>query len=539
MTRARPRVLTRASTLLLGLLGFVAGEPVSGQDVERIRDVKLDADDDRVPDRLGERVVLEGVLTTDPYPTGSREVRAYLQDASGGIRLTTEDRAMLGGWERGDRVRVAGVVGQYRAMDVLELESAQRLGPGVLPAPRVVTVAELAGERWAGELVRVTARLSVAYDLELVDETGRVLFYVREKFFSDPSFTTELVANRAVEVVGIAEQYDTRPPLTGGYRLLPRDRADIVFEEEPNWGVVLGLGMLVLVALVVLSGWAWVTHERSVTAEALLLERGALVERQRRFLADAGHEIRTPLTVLRGDLEVALLKPRSADEYASIIGRAVGDLRAVSGLAEDLITLARTDVGEGSEAHTSVDAGALVTDVAGAFSAAAEGAGVRLDVELEPSLTLHADHAALKRALGNLVDNALKYAAGGGSVLVTTRSAEEDRVEIAVSDRGPGIGTEERTRLFDRFYRGSAAREIRGSGLGLSIVAAIMERHGGVVELRRRAGGGAVFVLRMPRGGRVGEPTAAVEVTQHVPAADASAAGPAPAMGRPAGNLSP
>ena len=242
-------------------------------------------------------------------------------------------------------------------------------------------------------------------------------------------------------------------------------------------------------------------YRKAALAKVLLAERSALVLSQRRFLADAGHEIRTPLTVLRGDFEVALLKHRSIAEYESIIRRALNDLRSVSALADDLITLARTDVLERAGVLTSVDLQSLVTEVDSSFRTAAAGAGVTIAVDVEPALCVEADRALLTRALSNLVDNAVKYAASGGSLRINARSTEKGLVEITVGDRGPGIDDDEKGRVFDRFYRGKSRRAgVSGAGLGLSISRAIMERLGGGLDVRAREGGGAAFVLWMPQG---------------------------------------
>ena len=209
--------------------GAGAQQPVPTPVVEAL----YDGDGDRIPDRLGETVTLTGVLTTDPYPAGDGERRSSLQDPTGGIRLTTLDGALFADLQLGDRVSVVGTIGQYRGTELVHIHAIDRLGRGVLPEPSDVTVSDLVGERFSGQLVQVRARVTIDDDLKLVDDSGEVLFYLRTRFFADPSFADELIAGRGVEVVGIAEQFDSRAPFTTGYRILPRDRADVRFDPVP------------------------------------------------------------------------------------------------------------------------------------------------------------------------------------------------------------------------------------------------------------------------------------------------------------------
>jgi len=232
---------------------------------------------------------------------------------------------------------------------------------------------------------------------------------------------------------------------------------------------------------------------------SMLARIDAAFEAQRRFLADVGHEIRTPLTVLRGDVEVALRKPRSADEYEEILSQSLEDLKGVSALADDLITLARGESGALAPESRPVDATALLRKVEEKYRSAAESARVVLEVKDEQPAVVAGDRRLLERAVSNLVDNAIKYGASGGRITLRARADDTGEVTLAVSDRGPGIQAEEQSRLFERFVRGeSGRRKARGSGLGLSIVRAITESHGGTVAVRSAEGEGATFEMRFP-----------------------------------------
>ena len=235
-----------------------------------------------------------------------------------------------------------------------------------------------------------------------------------------------------------------------------------------------------------------------VVLNSMLARIDATFEAQRRFLADVGHEIRTPLTVLRGDVEVALRKRRSREEYEGILEQSLEDIKGASELADDLIMLARGESGALTPELGPVNAGALLRRAAEKYRGAAKSAGAALEVECDPDVVAIGDRQLLERAIGNLVDNAIKYGADGGRITLAARSTEAGDVTLTVTDRGPGIPESERPSLFDRFERGESGRKwARGSGLGLSIVKTIAETHGASVAVAESKGGGATFELRL------------------------------------------
>ncbi|MGI9039228.1 MAG: sensor histidine kinase, partial [Gemmatimonadota bacterium] len=217
----------------------------------------------------------------------------------------------------------------------------------------------------------------------------------------------------------------------------------------------------------------------------------------RRFLADVGHEIRTPLTVLRGDIEVALRRPRSEGEYEEILRQSLEDLREASALADDLITLARGEGGLLKPVLVPVDARALLDRVAYRYRGAAEEAGARLTVDDGAPLFVPADATLLERAVGNLVDNATKY--GGGEIRLECETSAEGDIALRIKDRGAGIPDDQKARMLERYQRGTDADAgVRGSGLGLSIAKVIVEEHGGSIRIDDRPGGGSDFVILLP-----------------------------------------
>ncbi len=253
--------------------------------------------------------------------------------------------------------------------------------------------------------------------------------------------------------------------------------------------------------------------EAGVPVEALplvrslntLLQRlGEALAAQRAFVADAAHELRTPLAALRLQLQVAERAPEGAPRAAALAELAAG-LDRETHLVQQLLTLARQDPGAG-QAPPPVPVGlaSLVRQSVADHAVLAEAKGVDLGAErLEDGAAPAGDAAALRTLLANLVDNALRYTPAGGRVDVTAGLDGGGAPYLEVADSGPGLPAAERGRVFDRFYRVPGAAE-GGSGLGLAIVKAIAERHGAEVSLSDTPGGGLTVRVRFPaaRAGR-------------------------------------
>jgi two-component system, OmpR family, sensor kinase len=225
---------------------------------------------------------------------------------------------------------------------------------------------------------------------------------------------------------------------------------------------------------------------------------------QRRFTSDASHELRTPLTVLRGELELSLRKPRSGEEYREVLESSLEEVLRLSNITEELLLLARTDAGAerlNLEDASLAEAARIVCD---RLSKGATERDVHLDVvETSEALGLF-DVVLIHQVISNLVGNALKFTPVGGRVRVTVSGAP-DVIFLSVDDSGPGLGSDP-MRVFERFFqvdpaRTSTSNRPRGSGLGLSIVAAIVGAHGGRVEAGVSDLGGAEVRVSLPRGG--------------------------------------
>jgi two-component system, OmpR family, sensor kinase len=223
-------------------------------------------------------------------------------------------------------------------------------------------------------------------------------------------------------------------------------------------------------------------------------------EVQRRFTADASHELRSPLSRLRAELEVTLRRPREAGDYEETLHSCLDEVERVQSLIEELLALARIDAREEPEAPEPV---AVVDIVAAAVAAVRLKAAKRsIDLAIERPLDLLVTTApvAAQVALANILDNAVKFSPPGGRVRIVV-TAERNEAVIAVSDCGPGVAPEEAAQLFERFYRGKASRSAGapGVGLGLAISRALVEREGGRISVDPRADAGATFSVRLPR----------------------------------------
>lgn len=245
----------------------------------------------------------------------------------------------------------------------------------------------------------------------------------------------------------------------------------------------------------------------AVTLNELLERLGASLARQQDLVADAGHELRTPLAILRTELELASRPGRSHLELADAVEHAALEVDRLSQLAEDLLFLARADASGPLVRPQPTDLATVLGAAMRSARAAADTAGVTLQADYAPELVAVLDPAAMRRAVDNLLANAIEYAPNGLGVAQVRLSAAMDAnqggLTITVEDSGPGFPADFLPHAFDRFRRADPARSHsegqRGAGLGLAVVREIAEAHGGSAQAGNRVIGGARVSLRIPQ----------------------------------------
>jgi heavy metal sensor kinase len=221
-------------------------------------------------------------------------------------------------------------------------------------------------------------------------------------------------------------------------------------------------------------------------------------QRQVRFTADASHELRTPLAVLRTQSEQALRRARSPQEYRSALEACQRSAERMSKLTERLLALARADAGEPAASSEPIELDQLVREAAEGLRPMAEAEGLALALSSAP-VRVRGDREQLGEVVSNLIANSVRYNRPGGRIAVDC-ARENGSAVLRVSDTGVGIPEHAIPQLFDRFYRvdGARARRHGGAGLGLAIARAVVEVHGGAIDVESRLGEGSRFTVRLP-----------------------------------------
>ncbi len=228
-----------------------------------------------------------------------------------------------------------------------------------------------------------------------------------------------------------------------------------------------------------------------------MLERlDAAFANQRRFVADASHELRSPLSNLRGTIEVALRHPRSAADYQETLTVSLQEIERLVRIVHGLLTLSRAEAGRLTLDRRPMDLTQVAAQAIELHSARAAAREIRLQLDAAAPVSVNGDADRLREVVDNLLDNALRVAPAGSVVRVGV-ARDNGRCVLEVEDAGPGLGEEEKTMIFEPFARGIAAVG-DGAGLGLAIAKAITEAHGGRLGVRSSSGSGATFRLELP-----------------------------------------
>jgi heavy metal sensor kinase len=235
------------------------------------------------------------------------------------------------------------------------------------------------------------------------------------------------------------------------------------------------------------------------TLNAMLSRLDDAFRQIRQFSADASHELQTPLTILKGELEVALRAPRSADTYQKTMRSALEEIDRMAVLVDGLMLLARADAGVLRMDQQPVELDQLVQEIYEQTRILAAHKHIHLQLGIMEPIAVQGDPERLRRLLLNLTHNAIKYTPSGGRVTLSLQRCR-DRAALRVSDTGIGLTPEEQERVFQRFYRSDSARlhDAEGAGLGLCIARSIADAHGGTIELDSTPGAGSTFTVLLP-----------------------------------------
>ena len=242
-------------------------------------------------------------------------------------------------------------------------------------------------------------------------------------------------------------------------------------------------------------GWPRELQPLAMAFDQMLARLDDSFTRLSQFSADLAHELRTPIANMLGEAQVALTRERTAAEYRETIESTVAECERLSRIVDNLLFVARVDAAREPIARKQFDARAAVKKIAAFYQTVADDHHVTIGCSGNGQI--YADPDLFERAVGNLLDNALRFTPENGSIQIALRQREAD-FEVAVSDNGCGIAAEHLPRVFDRFYRAESSRSSDGAGLGLALVKSIVDLHGGSAVIESNVGRGTTVKLTFP-----------------------------------------
>lgn len=236
----------------------------------------------------------------------------------------------------------------------------------------------------------------------------------------------------------------------------------------------------------------------AVTFNQMLDRIRNLVTGVRRMNDDIAHDLRSPLTRMRGLAEVTLTQEAREEAYTHLAASTIEECDRLLAMISTMLTISRTEDGVTAVERRPVDVSKLVLKACDLFQTSAEDKNIVLSARVEERIVVNGDQSMLQRMVANLIDNAIRYTDPEGCIDVSLNTAEENQAILAVTDTGIGITLEDQALVFERFYRGDRSRSQEGAGLGLSLALAVARAHGGDIGLYSTPGQGSTFTVRLP-----------------------------------------
>ncbi len=352
-----------------------------------------------------------------------------------------------------------------------------------------------------GSFERLT-RIMFVLDIGIVSSAMLV-------FSSDPSWTTWVIGSLIIIAggfrFGTAGAFTAAAAISLAYVAIAAYRSETFGLVAEPWRLAFHVSVFLLAAYLMSGLLRELEHLRAQREKFVrqAVEAAALRQADRiksEFLAAMSHDFRSPLTVVRGAVELLLgERPGTlTSAQRELAESAERNIRRLEDFTAQLLEMARLEEGQIALDKEEIDAIALVRDVVAdhAVLAKQKRQWISLDVDPDPSRVV-ADRSKMQQALANLIVNAIRYAPHGTPILVAAHR-KGDALRIEVRDHGPGIATEDRQRIFDKFFRGQNADGTPGSGLGLAIARSLVTLHGGTLEYEENPGGGSAFVTLLP-----------------------------------------
>lgn len=239
----------------------------------------------------------------------------------------------------------------------------------------------------------------------------------------------------------------------------------------------------------------------AMTFNQMLGRIQTLVTEIRQMSDNVAHDLKSPLTRIRGIAEVTLTTGKSIAEYESMAASAIEDCDRLLDMINTMLMISKTEAGVDSPVGERIDLARLVREACELFGTTAEDKGLIMTCDVREQCDIRGDTRMIQRMLSNLLDNAIKYSASGGTVDVSVAGKDGKNAALTVKDTGIGISSQDLPRIFERFYRCDQSRSETGTGLGLSLARAIARAHGGDITVTSTPGEGSAFTVILPMSG--------------------------------------